>query len=79
VQNNENEQWDLEEVNHKLRTTMERAADAVIEKQTQINRSGHEAGPIDLRTAALLVSCAGWNPRICLPSDRAHASDDLFL
>src|SRR5262249_35206026 len=56
VQNNENEQWDLEEVNHKLRTKMERATDAVIEKQAQVNRSGHEAGPIDLRTAALIVA-----------------------
>jgi glutamate dehydrogenase (NAD(P)+) len=56
VQNNENEQWDLEEVNHKLRTKMERATDAVIEKQTQINRAGHDSGPIDLRTAALIVA-----------------------
>jgi glutamate dehydrogenase (NAD(P)+) len=56
VQNNENEQWDLEEVNHKLRTKMERAADTVIEKQLAVNRSQHEAGPIDLRTAALIVA-----------------------
>src|SRR5205807_5424005 len=56
VQNNENEQWDLEEVNHKLRTKMERAADAVIVKQSEINRSGNPAGPIDLRTAALIVA-----------------------
>jgi glutamate dehydrogenase (NAD(P)+) len=56
VQNNENEQWDLEEVNHKLRTKMERATDAVIAKQTEINRAGHEAGPIDLRTAALIFA-----------------------
>jgi glutamate dehydrogenase (NAD(P)+) len=55
VQNNENEQWDLEEVNHKLRTKMERAADSVIEKQTQINRAGN-GEPIDLRTAALIVA-----------------------
>jgi len=56
VQNNENEQWDLEEVNHKLRTKMERAADAVLEKQTQINRAANDTGPIDLRTAALIVA-----------------------
>ncbi len=56
VQNNENEQWDLEEVNHKLRTKMERATDAVIEKQTTINRAEHASGPIDLRTAALIVA-----------------------
>ncbi len=56
VQNNENEQWDLEEVNHKLRTKMERAADAVIEKQKHINRVLGSAEPIDLRTAALIVA-----------------------
>jgi glutamate dehydrogenase (NAD(P)+) len=60
VQNNENEQWELEEVNHKLRTKMERATDAVLEKQAQINRrhqeSPHPAGAVDLRTAALIVA-----------------------
>src|SRR6516165_886409 len=56
VQNNENEQWDLEEVNHKLRTKMERASDAVIEKQAQTNRSPGDGGPIDLRTAALILA-----------------------
>src|SRR5262249_5027972 len=82
VQNNENEQWDLEEVNNKLRTKMERATDAVLAKQEQINHgqtasppknadgkkpkaSGKKAkgdaarpaglGPVDLRTAALIV------------------------
>jgi glutamate dehydrogenase (NAD(P)+) len=38
VQNNENEQWDLEAVNQKLRTKMERAFDAVLDKQLAINR-----------------------------------------
>lgn len=56
VQNNENEQWDLAEVNHKLRTKMERAADAVLEKQKEINRSLGAADLIDLRTAALIVA-----------------------
>ncbi len=60
VQNNENEQWDLEEVNHKLRTKMERATDAVLEKHDQINRQrgqlSPDPGPCDLRTAALLVA-----------------------
>src|SRR6516164_1231099 len=37
VQNIENEQWDLEEVNQKLRTKMERATDTVIDRQTAIN------------------------------------------
>jgi glutamate dehydrogenase (NAD(P)+) len=54
VQNNENEQWDLEEVNHKLRTKMERATDAVIGKQEEISRQKGVAVP--LRTAALLVA-----------------------
>jgi glutamate dehydrogenase (NAD(P)+) len=55
VQNNENEQWDLDEVNHKLRSKMERAADNVLDKQAEVNqRAGVE--PVDLRTAALLVA-----------------------
>jgi glutamate dehydrogenase (NAD(P)+) len=56
VQNNENEQWDLEEVNHKLRTKMERATDSVLEKLAQVNRAPGEHGPIDLRTAALILA-----------------------
>lgn len=56
VQNNENEQWDLEEVNHKLRVKMERATDAVLEKRLQVNRGKPEQGDIDLRTAALIVA-----------------------
>lgn len=57
VQNNENEQWDLEEVNHKLRVKMERAADAVLEKLAQLQRNRQNGpGPIDLRTAALIVA-----------------------
>jgi glutamate dehydrogenase (NAD(P)+) len=56
VQNNENEQWDHEEVNHKLRVKMERAADDVIAKRVAINRSPGEQGPIDLRTAALILA-----------------------
>jgi glutamate dehydrogenase (NAD(P)+) len=56
VQNNENEQWDLEEVNDKLQTKMERATDAVLEKRAAINRAPGGAGPIDLRTAALILA-----------------------
>ena len=37
VQNIENEQWDLGDVNRKLQTKMERATDAVIDKQREIN------------------------------------------
>jgi glutamate dehydrogenase (NAD(P)+) len=54
VQNNENEQWDEEEVNRKLQAKMERATDAVLDRQAQVNRTA--ADPIDLRTAALLVA-----------------------
>src|SRR5207249_7795060 len=46
VQNNENEQWDLEEVNNKLRGKMQRATDAVLEKRTLVNRDAGEHGPI---------------------------------
>jgi glutamate dehydrogenase (NAD(P)+) len=69
VQNIENEQWDLDEVNHKLQTKMERATDTVIDKQAQINQKVPTGGtdgvsgqptagmpPIDLRTAALIVA-----------------------
>jgi glutamate dehydrogenase (NAD(P)+) len=55
VQNTENEQWDLEEVNQKLRTKMERATEAVIAKQAAIN-TGKAAASVDLRTAALVLA-----------------------
>jgi glutamate dehydrogenase (NAD(P)+) len=54
VQNNENEQWDLAEVNEKLKAKMQRATDAVLDRQAEVNRIAKE--PIDLRTAALLVA-----------------------
>jgi glutamate dehydrogenase (NAD(P)+) len=54
VQNIENQQWDLEEVNRKLKTRMERATDAVLAKQQELNRKAEAA--IDLRTAALVVA-----------------------
>ncbi len=37
VQNFENEQWDLDDVNRRLRRRMERATDAVIAKQQELN------------------------------------------
>jgi glutamate dehydrogenase/leucine dehydrogenase len=55
VQNIENEQWDLEEVNRKLRSKMERATDAVLDKQAEVNGKG-DGAPADLRTAAMLVA-----------------------
>ncbi len=70
VQNNENEQWDLDEVNSKLHVRMEQATDAVIDKQRQINDSldtleaqrrerglsGDSLKPVDLRTAAWVLA-----------------------
>ncbi len=70
VQNIENEQWDLDKVNRKLRRKMERATDAVIDEQQRINASleGLEAQrrerglgdeplePVDLRTAAYVLA-----------------------
>jgi glutamate dehydrogenase (NAD(P)+) len=53
VQNNENEQWDLAEVNQKLQARMERATDAVLDRQAEVKASG---SALDLRTAALLVA-----------------------
>lgn len=55
VQNIENEQWPEAEVNEKLRGKMERATDAVIDKQAEINRRAGGA-PADLRTAAFVVA-----------------------
>lgn len=67
VQNIENERWDEAEVNDKLRVKMERATDAVVEKQKQINarvEKGEMRGPdgqvirqkVDLRIAALVLA-----------------------
>jgi glutamate dehydrogenase (NAD(P)+) len=70
VQNNENEQWDEEEVNGKLLVKMDRATDAVIDKQREINaslgeldaerkRRGQNGEPltqVDLRTAAYVLA-----------------------
>jgi glutamate dehydrogenase (NAD(P)+) len=66
VQNIENEQWDEAEVNGKLKTKMERATDAVLDKQKTINEqvragkmkssTGATLEAIDLRTAALVLA-----------------------
>ncbi|MEE8560774.1 MAG: glutamate dehydrogenase, partial [Gemmatimonadota bacterium] len=70
VQNNENEQWDLEDVNRQLLTKMERATDAVIDKQHEVNASldaleaerekrgvpGDPLEPADLRTVAYVLA-----------------------
>jgi glutamate dehydrogenase (NAD(P)+) len=51
VQNIENERWDEEEVNAKLKNKMERATDGVIDKQAELKGKG-----VDLRTAALVLA-----------------------
>jgi glutamate dehydrogenase (NAD(P)+) len=56
VQNIENEQWDLEEVNRKLLVKMQRATDAVVDKQAEVNGRVSPGEAIDLRTAAFLVA-----------------------
>ncbi len=59
VQNIENQKWDEEEVNRKLQSKMERATNAVIDKQKELNGQppGRQAlAPVDLRTAALTLA-----------------------
>jgi len=70
VQNNDYEQWDEDEVNLKMHVKMERATDAVIDKQREINSSleklnaeraknGRDGGPlvpVDLRMAAYILA-----------------------
>jgi glutamate dehydrogenase (NAD(P)+) len=55
VQNIENEQWDVEDVNEKLRVKMERATDAVVDRQAALKHE-YADRPADLRTAALVVA-----------------------
>ena len=56
VQNIENEDWDLEEVNKKLRLKMNRAADAVVDRWRKLIKDNVEAEAINLRTAAMVVA-----------------------
>jgi glutamate dehydrogenase (NAD(P)+) len=70
VQNIENEQWDEDEVNRKLLVKMQRATDAVIDKQQEINDRLDELNatrekdsvtdgplePVDLRSAAYVLA-----------------------
>ncbi len=65
VQNNENEQWDLEDVNRKMKRKMERAVDAVLARQRRLNLEAEATGTgdtadrpglADLRTAAIVLS-----------------------
>jgi glutamate dehydrogenase (NAD(P)+) len=70
VQNIENEQWDEDKVNGKLQVKMQRATEAVIDKQKELNgsldtlekqrkklgRDGEPLEPVDLRTAAYVLA-----------------------
>ena len=69
VQNNEYDQWDEDTVNLKMHVKMERATDAVIEMQKEINSSVDSLNdarmkrelpgnlvPVDLRTAAYVLA-----------------------
>jgi glutamate dehydrogenase (NAD(P)+) len=70
VQNNDYEQWDEDEVNLKMHVKMERATDAVIDKQREINgslddlnarrkqngRDSFPLVPVDLRMAAYILA-----------------------
>jgi len=70
VQNFENQQWDEDIVNEKLQIKMQRATDAVIDKQKEINdsldtlekqrkkigRLGEPLQPVNLRTAAYVLA-----------------------
>ncbi len=70
VQNIENEQWDLDSVNRKLRAKMVRATDAVLDERHNLNDSmeelqalreargldGDPLEPVDLRTAAHVLA-----------------------
>ena len=70
VQNDQQEQWDLEEVNTKLERLMRRATEGVLRKRQEVNdqledlearrrehgRQGDPLEPLDLRTAALVVA-----------------------
>jgi glutamate dehydrogenase (NAD(P)+) len=70
VQNNDYEQWDEDEVNLKMHVKMERATDAVIDKQREVNgsldelsarrkKNGRDSSPlvpVDLRMAAYILA-----------------------
>lgn len=64
VQNIENESWDETEVNAKLKHKMERATDAILHRQAELNEKPRPTGnwhpsqseSVDLRTAALVLA-----------------------
>jgi glutamate dehydrogenase (NAD(P)+) len=58
VQNIENEEWDFDEVDKKLRLKMNRAVDAVVDRwKKMLAEAGPDVShPISLRTAAMMVA-----------------------
>jgi glutamate dehydrogenase/leucine dehydrogenase len=56
TQNTENEQWEEEEVNARLSRRMERATDAVLDRQRRLNTSLSAREAADLRRAAYVVA-----------------------
>lgn len=56
VQNIENEDWDLEEVNKKLRLKMNRATEAVVDRWRKLIKDHEDNSLINLRTAAMVVA-----------------------
>lgn len=59
VQNIENEQWELDEVNSKLRKKMYAAVDVVVQRWQDLRQkypASHNDDPIHLRTAAFVVA-----------------------
>jgi glutamate dehydrogenase/leucine dehydrogenase len=56
VQNIENEQWEEDSVNEKLKSKMEQATNAVLDMHARIDRERGDLAPPDLRTAALALA-----------------------
>ncbi len=57
VQNNENERWDIDLVNFKMKQRMERAVDCVFDRWFALKEeAGENDEPVDLRTAAMAVA-----------------------
>jgi len=57
VQNNENQQWDLAQVNARLKARMYRAVDATLQRWRGLSQQTDPSAaqvPLDLRTAALV-------------------------
>ena len=90
VQNIENEQWDLDDVNSKLRQKMQRAVNAVVDRRSDLNASRPsqpvsgatdeatltDPDCVDLRTAAL----DGWaeSPQVLVTETRTAVNRILI-